>query len=124
MVGEKAPTSLVIFELVQEVSSTKSESVRIALIVPRLIVALAEESQPPEPSKLVSDSVNSALVLELFEAMLFDVDRHVLWDVEIDPFNPKVFAITIYPHVYVLGEGAVEFEELRVTLLDPARSTV
>ena len=74
--GEKAPTSLVTPE--QLVASARSVSVRIALIVPRLIVALADESQPPEPSKFVSDSVKSALVLELFEAILFDVDRHVL----------------------------------------------
>tara|TARA_B000000565_G_C23447062_1_gene246566 strand:+ start:108 stop:404 length:297 start_codon:yes stop_codon:yes gene_type:complete len=98
--------------------------VTIAYIVPRLIVAFAEDSQLfPEP-KSVKVSVNSPLLLELLEAAVVDVVRQVFSEVVIEPFRPKVFAITIYPHVYVLGDGLLALEASRVTELDPARSTV
>ena len=106
------------------VSSFKSESVRIALIVPRVIVALAEDAQLlPEP-KSVNVSVNSPLLLELLEAAVVDVVRQVFSEVAIEPCRPKVFPITIYPHVYVLAGGLLALEASRVTELDPARSTV
>ena len=77
----------------------------------------------PEP-KSVNDSVNSALLLELLEAAVVDVVLQVFWDVAIEPLRPKVFAITIYPQVYVLAGGLLALEASRVTELDPARSTV
>ena len=92
VVGEKAPTSLEIFE--QEVSSVKLLPARIALIVPRLMLADAEEVQLPEP-KFVNDSVNSVLLVAVLEAVELDVDLQVLLAVVIEPFNPNVFAITI-----------------------------
>ena len=64
------------------------------------------------------------LLLELLEAAVVDVVRQVFSEVVIEPCRPKVFPITIYPHVYVLAGGLLALEASRVTELDPARSTV